>query len=218
VLLSFDDGFHSNLIVAERILSRYQAQALFFVCPGLMDQPTSAQRGLIASQIFEDKIQANDIGDRRLLTWGEAARLLELGHVIGSHSLSHRRLSRLAPDEIETEVGEAAAMLRRRGFSAEWFAFPFGDVASISPVALATIAKHHLLCRSGVRGINSPRGNPLTLCADHVDLDADPPWRNLAAEGALGLVYGSARRSLAKYARLASEHAHDVLTKTARAE
>ncbi len=55
VLLSFDDGFASNLDVAETILAPLGARALFFVCPGLMDLDGAAQSAAIAGQILQGR-------------------------------------------------------------------------------------------------------------------------------------------------------------------
>ena len=51
VLVSFDDGFASNHALAKSLLSRHGIQALFFVCPGLMDLPR-AQQPAVASASF----------------------------------------------------------------------------------------------------------------------------------------------------------------------
>jgi len=43
VLLTFDDGFSSNIEVAEKILESYGAKAIYFVCPGLINTPADRQ-------------------------------------------------------------------------------------------------------------------------------------------------------------------------------
>lgn len=193
-LFSFDDGFASNLAAAE-VLEHHGARGLFFICPGLMDLPLAAQRDAIGTNIFDGKRPAPE--GMRLMTWDEVRELAARGHAIGSHTLSHRRLSTLNAEAIETEIGGAAARIEAElGRPPPWFAFPFGDIDSINAEAIAIAGRHHRWCRSGVRGLNRPGGHPLALFADHVDLAAPAAYQDLAALGGLWGRYGAARREL----------------------
>ncbi|MBC7952366.1 MAG: polysaccharide deacetylase family protein [Rhodospirillaceae bacterium] len=198
-LISFDDGFASNLEVAETILAPLGAKALFFVCPGLTDLSGQAQADSIAANVFDGKRGANDL---TILGWDGVERLMALGHSIGSHTLSHKRLTALSPDQCAEQIeGAAQAFQARLGAVPEWFAYTFGDVGSINPPSLAAIAARHRFCRSGVRGLNVPGMSPLALRADHVDLAAPPAWRQVAVEGGLDPLYRKARAALDGMAR-----------------
>ena len=71
------------------------------------------------------------------------------------------RLKGAPSDRIETEIAQAADVLRTRlGAAARWFAFPFGDIGSIDAPALRIAGRYHELCRSGVRGPNGFAGQP----------------------------------------------------------
>lgn len=200
-LYSFDDGFASNLAAAE-VLERHGARGLFFVCPGLMDIPPEAQPAAIAATIFDGKRHAPE--GTRLMSWDEVKGLAARGHAIGSHTLTHRRLTTLSPEEAEAEIGGAAARLvAELGRPVPWFAYPFGDIDSICPEALAVVARHHQWCRSGVRGPNPPGTHPLGLFADHVDLEAPAAYQDLAAEGGLDSRYKEARLELVAMAKAA---------------
>lgn len=189
-LISFDDGFASNLEVARTILDPLGIKALFFVCPGLMDMPAAAQADAIAANIFDGKRPA---GGLRVLDWDEIGFLDSNGHAIGSHTSGHLRLTRLSPEaQAEQIEGAAEAFQRRMGKVPDWFAYTFGDIDSIHAEALALIARHHRYCRSGVRGANSRTVSPLALRADHVDLVGSEAWRYLAVEGALDPLYAKA--------------------------
>ena len=193
VLLSFDDGFVSNAEIAATILAPLGAKALFFICPGLMELGHEAQSAAIAAQILRGLRPAPE----GLMDWSAVERLRVAGHVIGSHTRDHRRLAGLSPDQRAEQIGGAADLLTARlGEPARWFAYTFGDIASIDAAALAEIGRHHRYCRSGVRGANGPTTLPLALRADHVDLTAGPAWRALAAEGGLDLRYRAQRRRL----------------------
>lgn len=193
VLLSFDDGFASNLAVAESILAPLGAKALFFVCPGLMALAGEAQLAAIAANVLRGQRPAPE----ELMDWAAVERLVAAGHVIGSHTLDHLRLTALSADQRAEQIGGSAEVLATRlGKVPAWFAYTFGDVDSIDAPALAEIGRYHRFCRSGVRGDNDAATPPLALRADHVDLAAGPAWQTLAAEGGLDLRYRAQRRRL----------------------
>jgi peptidoglycan/xylan/chitin deacetylase (PgdA/CDA1 family) len=192
-LFTFDDGFASNHAVARQILDAQGVKALFFVCPGLVDAPPVAQEQHLAETVFDGGLA----GHRRLMTWDEIAELAAHGHAVGAHAMTHRRLSRLDGDTLRREIVDAgdrlAARLRR---PVPWFAYPFGDIDSISPHALALIAGHYRYCRSGVRGANRGTTARCAVRADHIDLEAPPAYRALAVDGGLDFRYREARHRL----------------------
>jgi len=197
IALSFDDGFAGNLAAA-RVIAAAGARALFFVCPGLIELTGAAQRAAIAANIFDGKRGA---GNLRLLDWAELATLKAEGHTIASHTLSHRRLTRLNAAEIAAEIDGAAALLEKRlGAGPDWFAYPFGDIDSLSPEALTIIGRRHRYCRSGVRGAIGPATPPLAIPADQIDLAAPFAYQQLVAEGGLDTRYRTARARLGEMA------------------
>ena len=194
VLLTFDDGFQSNLEVAETILAPLGVSALFFVCPGLVDLRGDAQAAAIGANVFDGK---RDAGDLRIIDWDGVERLRALGHTIGSHTLDHKRLTALSADARAEQIDGAAERLRQRlGAVPDWFAYTFGDAWSVDAPSLAAIARRHRFCRSGVRGANRQGVSPYALRADHVELGGDEAWRWLAVEGGLDPLYRKARARL----------------------
>ncbi|MGE4279749.1 MAG: polysaccharide deacetylase family protein [Magnetospirillum sp.] len=194
VLLTFDDGFQSNLEVAETILAPLGVQALFFICPGLSSLSGSAQAEAIGRNVFDGKRSA---GDLRIMDWDGVERLRALGHEIGSHTQDHLRLTALGPDARAEQIeGAAEAFKTRLGAVPEWFAYTFGDAWSVDADALARIARLHRFCRSGVRGVNTADTHPHALRADHVELGGNESWRWLAVEGGLDPFYRKARAHL----------------------
>lgn len=194
VLLTFDDGFQSNLEVAETILAPLNVKALFFICPGLSSLSGESQSQAIAANVFDGKRGA---GNLKIMDWGGVERLLALGHEIGSHTRDHKRLTALTPDARNEQIEGAAEDFKARiGSIPQWFAYTFGDAGSIDLASLEIIAKFHRYCRSGVRGSNHPGVSPYALRADHVELDGGDAWRWLAVEGGLDPFYGKARSQL----------------------
>ena len=197
-LLTFDDGFASARAVAREVLARHGVKALFFVCPGLIDLTGERQRLSIATDLFEGRLPTAELAPGlRLMSWQEIAELKAMGHAVGAHGMTHRRLSGLGGDDLHREIAEAGAVLRARlGAEVSWFAYPFGTVSSISGPALSVIADHYQFCRSGVRGPNTEATGARALRADHVDLEAPDAYRTLVLEGGLDFRYAAQRRRL----------------------
>lgn len=192
VLLSFDDGFASNFHAAA-MLARWNAKAVFFVCPALLDLPAERQPAAISHHVYEDRKAAAE----GLMDWTLLERLAADGHAIGSHTMTHRRLIHGQADRLEAEeIAPAAEILTRRLGRADWFAYPFGDIASIDAAALAVIGRHHRFCRSGVRGPNRPHIHRLCLRSDNIDLGTSAAWNHLALEGGLDRRYSEAAAAL----------------------
>jgi len=192
VLVSFDDGFASNRIVAETILAPLGIRALLFVCPGLIDLPPAEQAAAVGANVLRGQRPAPE----PLLSWDELAALAAAGHVIANHTLTHPRLAGLSPARLATEIGGGAELLAHRLEPSAWFAFPFGDVGAVDAAAMAEIGRHHRFCRSGVRGGNHAATPKLALRADHLDLAASPAWQALSLAGGLDPLYASARHRL----------------------
>lgn len=193
-LFSFDDGFASNFEVARDILAPLGIKALFFVNPGLLDVAADEQPQRLADTVFDGRVTAEDISaDLRLMTWDQIAALHDMGHTIGAHGMSHRRLTLLAGDVLEWEVLESGIRLEARlGVPCPWFAYAFGEIGSISRSALEVIAGRYRYCRSGVRGINLAGTAPFALRADMIDLEAPFSYQQLTSEGGLDLMYREA--------------------------
>ncbi|MCA1907047.1 MAG: polysaccharide deacetylase family protein [Magnetospirillum sp.] len=198
-VITFDDGFASNIQACD-IVERHGAKAMLFLCPRLMELDPQDQRRSIAATIFDGRVSPDCLApDLRLMNWPEVQELARRGHTIGSHTMTHRRLSTLSASALESEVGDAKTMLEKRlGCPMEWFAFPFGDIDSIDASALSVIGRHHRFCRSGIRGCNRPGIHRLALLADHVELGAPRGYQHLAIEGGLDGRYRQARRRLAE--------------------
>jgi peptidoglycan/xylan/chitin deacetylase (PgdA/CDA1 family) len=79
-----------------------------------------------------------------LLTRSELQQLAATGMTIGAHTLTHPLLAQLPPDLAWTEIAESRARLESALGTQVWaFAYPFGNVGSVTPevVAMAKQAK-----------------------------------------------------------------------------
>lgn len=201
-LISFDDGFASNRDIAERVLAKHGVRALFFVCPGLVDLPLARRPEAVAQGIFDGRVASDSVIARRpLMEWDDIRALSAAGHEIGAHSLMHRRLAGLQKPILHREVtGSCDRLAEVLGRACTWFAWPFGDIDSLDQQALSAIARQVPFCRSGIRGLNRPGQNRLTIFSDHVDLSAPVPWQKLVLAGGLDVRYAGVRERLNRMA------------------
>ena len=96
VLITFDDGYRSNLEIAVPILRNHGFSATFFVVAALLD----------STNVWDaDEIQ------EPLLSVDDVRRLDALGFEIGSHTMTHPHLSSLSPSELLWELTESKRRL-----------------------------------------------------------------------------------------------------------
>lgn len=104
VLLTFDDGYKDNYRVVYPLLKARGIQAIVF-------------------------ITYDFIGKEEMLNLEELRIISEDNFVIGSHTLSHPRLSTLSREEAKKEIFESkqrlAKLLNRE---IEYFSYPYGDL------------------------------------------------------------------------------------------
>jgi peptidoglycan/xylan/chitin deacetylase (PgdA/CDA1 family) len=111
VLFTFDDGHRDVLDHGIPVLDRYGVRAVLFVITG----PTQRAVGPSAP----------------VLTWDECADLTSRGHVIGSHTVSHRPLPELDRPEQQAEVDDGLRQVAERlGTARPPLAYPYGLVPS----------------------------------------------------------------------------------------
>jgi peptidoglycan/xylan/chitin deacetylase (PgdA/CDA1 family) len=118
VVLTFDDGFKNFYDTAMPVLLHHGFTATVFIVSGFMGRHNEwgpAPAGL---------------GRREILTWEQATELAAGGIEIGSHTRTHRDLTRLSPQDIELEiVGSINEIQSRVTVPVESFAYPFGKIS-----------------------------------------------------------------------------------------
>ena len=104
------------------------------------------------------------------LTWEGAARLLELGHEVGSHTRSHPNLAALGERELDEELaGSREELERRLGAAVLHLSVPYGDAARFTPaVAEAARRAGYASCSTAIRGRNTADADAYALRRDHL--------------------------------------------------
>ncbi|MEE2746633.1 MAG: polysaccharide deacetylase family protein [Pseudomonadota bacterium] len=197
-LLTFDDGFESNIVAAKMILEPKDLKAVFFVCPGLIEFEKKNQQKAVADKLFPSGKTTNSIPP--LMEWSQIMELHSNGHTIGAHSMTHARLSKLSKDELESEIGESRVQIEDKLSSkVRWFAYPFGDVDSIDRESLKHIKDVFEYCRTGIRGRNTCLTNPFGMLAQHIDLELPHNYQKLILHNGLDFRYRKARKKYKQF-------------------
>lgn len=138
VVLSFDDGYENFADHALPILQVHGYPSILFAVSGLLGQPARWLEGG---------------GENSPLLSGERLRQLRSAQVeIGSHAVSHPRLSRLSPEKVRQEVENSKAVLEDLlGEEVGFFAYPYGDYSPMVRDMVETVGyKAALTCSRGV--------------------------------------------------------------------
>ena len=121
VLLTFDDGYLSWIENCLPVLTKHNLKGLFFINSGLLDC-TDDERKVIRfmkEQLF--------ITPKKALTWDGARTLVQEGHTIGGHSVTHPNLAIVDQASLENEILDDKKHIEAQlGVTLVHFAYPFG--------------------------------------------------------------------------------------------
>lgn len=115
VILTFDDGFVDVFENALPVLHQHGFRSIQFLVADLLGKTSEWQKdsGEVPGKLM-DKTQIKD--------W------LASGQEIGSHTLTHPRLTQIPPSEAREEISASKKKLEDFfGFAVEHFCYPYGD-------------------------------------------------------------------------------------------
>ena len=153
VLISFDDGFYSNRILAEKVLSKYGIKGLFFITEDFIGERKSIT---FMNQTFYPNSPRRVLNRNEALpmSWNDIQWLVDHGHMIGAHTKSHPLLTSIDdPADLISEIVSSADRLENLvDTKINCFAFPFGTVESVNKSAIAIAKSRFDFVFSNVRG------------------------------------------------------------------
>ena len=120
VALTFDDGHKDNLTHALPIAMNHGMSFTVYVTTGLIENnPRALMR-------FKDCLR-NANANFEVLSWDDAAALIEGGCSIGSHTWDHPMLSHLPDEGIKFQLETSRDLIRKRlGLSQFGMCYPYG--------------------------------------------------------------------------------------------
>lgn len=200
ILLTFDDGFYSNRVLAETVLEKYRVKALFFLTEDFLGDQKS--KSFVREMFYPNSPLKNlSSVDCLPMSWNDVKWLSRNGHMIGAHTRSHPVLSDLIDHDILLDeiVTSADRIEEKIGSKVDCFAFPFGSLESVNRKTTNIANNRFDFVFSNIRGsaLESP-GTKFIFRQNIVP--GDPTWfLKLVIEGKLDWKYSSSR-SLAKIA------------------
>lgn len=158
LLLTFDDGFASNRVVVEKVLNPLGIKALFFVVSDFVEiKDRKEARHFICQHIYPDK-KPESLPEHWInMNYSDLFYLIEKGHSVGAHTRTHARLSGIRDRKaMETEIVSCGNILESKlGKKINHFAYPFGNLVSISPLSIEIARRRYEFVYSGMRGENN---------------------------------------------------------------
>lgn len=182
LLISFDDGSISNYEVAAPLLEKYGFRGWFFVCSGLIEN--NEHTGHKAENY---------------MSWAQIRELQQRGHIVGSHTSTHMRLSQaVGTDDLESEVSGSKARLEAEiGSDVDSFCWVGGEENSHCPAAAKRIRD------SGYRyafttssALVDRHTDPLMIQRTNVDISHSLARIRLALSGAGDIWFRGRRRRI----------------------
>lgn len=198
LLLTFDDGFSSNRRIAQSVLGPLGIRAIFFIVSNFARLNSTAQsKDFIARHIYPGISHECIPSHWSNMTMSDLKSLVADGHTIGAHTANHSRLSTITPAELYSEIVTSANSLEHElGITIKHFAYPFGDISSISKAALLLAQQRFPFIHTGIRGLNNPSTSPRAIRRDAVDLNDSFLVTGSLLEGGVDWAY---RKKLVRY-------------------
>lgn len=191
LLLTFDDGFCSDRVVAEKILNPMGIRALFFVISEFSKlDDKDMQSKFISDNLYPGEKVPENTKHMRNMSIADLKYLVETGHTIGSHTTSHGRLSSITGEALVSEIVSGADWLQDQlDVNIDHFAYSFGDLASFSREALNVARARFSYIYTGMRGDNSRLVPPWAIRRDSIAIENSLSLVGAFVEGAADFRY-----------------------------
>ena len=113
-IITFDDGYKSQINVASKMLNEFGYSAIFFVTTRFIQN-----------------------GNNKYMSWSDIRELISRGFEVGLHSHNHNILSRLSLEDLREDIKECKNIFERNtGFVPYMYALPYGKKNSFSDIII----------------------------------------------------------------------------------
>ena len=197
LLLTFDDGFHSNRILAESVLQKFGVKAIFFITEGFIGLEKEKVTEFVKNSFYPNSENLSFNEDLYApMSWDDVIWLVKNGHVIGAHTKTHPTLSKLMNHEclVEEIVTSADIIERKIGRKINCFAFPFGTLETVNDTSIDLAKKRFEFVFTNIRGNISESPGRHFIFRQNI-LPNDPIWLvKMCTDGKLDWKYAKSRK------------------------
>ena len=199
-LLTFDDGFYSNYLVSKQILDPIKIKATFFISTDFIDaRNLESQKQFVVKNLFNG-LQPYGYNDEDFesMSWENVIEMNEMGHTIGAHTKSHLKLSQTTnTKQLEDEIIQSGDRIEKElNNNVKHFAFPFGNIESMSELSYKFAKKRYDLIYSAVRGSNDINTSQYSIKREAINLDDSLRLMKIISAGGLSRFYSKSRREV----------------------
>jgi peptidoglycan/xylan/chitin deacetylase (PgdA/CDA1 family) len=165
ISISSDDGLKNNLHAA-KILADYGISACFFICPPMIGENDYQK----IKKFSEQRLHLPPV---EFMNWKDVETLLQQGHEIGAHTMSHVNLATCNASELEYEIVDCFEEIKKACGSSRHFAYPYGRYHHFTAAAKNMVFSNGFYsCASAERGCHlSPQGT--TIEKEHLFIRRD---------------------------------------------
>ncbi len=159
ICFSFDDGLKNCMRIAE-LFNEMGICAMFFVNPEIVDNFDNEEYILKHCQ---ENLHMKELD---FMGWHDINLLLKMGHEVGNHTMSHKRISSIPESDYNYEIVKAKEKIEFHAGPIKHFAWTYGLSKDMTPEAFkVAIQSGHESVASAIRGQHF---NILNLKKDHI--------------------------------------------------
>lgn len=160
LLITFDDGLANNKFAID-ILDKYQIKALLFIVPDFINSDDHKKYYTTHIRTFINANIDSEKEDFTALNWEDLKLLVDNGHQVGSHTMSH---TLRANNESETTVineilHSKLAIEQKLNCKVYSFCAPFNSLMSVGSNEMLKIKDHYRYFHSTFPGSNHKNKN-----------------------------------------------------------
>ena len=208
VFITFDDGFVSSYNVAKTILDPKGIRAHFFLPSDFVgDKNFSNWKKYVSNNLYKSSKKGSRwFPFQKPMIDNEINNLINSGHTIGSHTVSHINLNSIKNEkELNYELKKSKDDLESN-FNVEInsLAFPFGGIDYIDISALKAIKNYYSFCYSNIRGSNDKNTSPYTIYRQDISPNIPHSYMGFIIEGGLDWYWASHKNKLVEMYKKAS--------------
>ena len=200
LVLTFDDAFGCQKMVADECLSSRNIKALFFVPTAFVGLVGQEALNFTKTSFYPNSQPKHiPMGGYDAMRWADIRALVAEGHTIGAHTASHPKLSNISEEELRDEIINSADILESElKVKIRHFAYPFGTVEATSQLSRSIVKKRFDWAYSNIRGVFKDSPSKHFIYRQNL-VPKSPRWLVKAiVEGRLDFIYRK-KHTLAKH-------------------